>query len=71
VPLWLAAVIASLFFGPIFHTVARLMRDHDCALALALATCLGSVLGNAWGVWTYRTRRGDKKLIADLKPEHF
>jgi len=33
--------------------------------------CLGSFLGNAWGVWTYRTRRGDKKLIANLKPEQF
>ena len=29
--------------------------------------CLGSVLGNAWGVWTYERRGKDKKLIAQLQ----
>jgi hypothetical protein len=28
---------------------------------------LGSVLGDAWGVWTYKRRGRDKTLIAELK----
>ena len=71
VPLWLAAVYCVTFFGPIFHTLRGLMRDHDARWLWHLPACVGSVLGNAWGVWTYRTRRGDKKLIANLKPEQF
>ena len=27
----------------------------------------GSVLGDAWGVWTYKRRGKDKALIAELK----
>jgi glycosyltransferase involved in cell wall biosynthesis len=71
VPLWLAAVYCVTFLGPIFHTLRGLMRDHDARWLWHLPACVGSVLGNAWGVWTYRTRRGDKKLIANLKPEQF
>jgi len=34
-----------------------------------LPACPASVIGDAWGVWTYKTRRNDNKLIAKLKPE--
>jgi glycosyltransferase involved in cell wall biosynthesis len=71
VPLWLAGIYCATFFGPIFHTLRGLIRDGDACWLWHLPACLGSFLGNAWGVWTYRTRRGDQRLIAHLKPEQF
>ncbi|HXE41691.1 MAG TPA: glycosyltransferase family 2 protein [Candidatus Baltobacteraceae bacterium] len=69
VPLWLAAIYCVTFIGPIFHTLRGIARDHDSRWLWHLPTCLGSVLGNAWGVWTYKTRKHDKKLMANLKPK--
>ncbi len=67
VPLWLASFYCFTFFGPTYHTLRGLPRDwrwlwHELA-------CPASVLGNAWGFWTYHTRKHDKKLVANLKPE--
>ena len=67
VPLWLAAVYCVTFFGPAWHTVRGIVRDGDPRWLWHLPTCLGSVLGNAWGVWTYKQRGKDKRLIADLQ----
>jgi len=69
VPLWLAAVYCVTFIGPLYHTVRGIVRDGDARWLWHLPTCIGSVLGNAWGVWTYKTRRHNQKLVADLKPE--
>jgi glycosyltransferase involved in cell wall biosynthesis len=69
VPLWLAAIYCVTFIGPIFHTLRGIFRDKDFRWLWHLPACLGSVLGNAWGVWTYKTRRHDKKLVANLKPK--
>jgi len=44
-----------------------LVRDRDARRLWHLPACLGSVLGNAWGVWTYKRRGKDKKLIAELR----
>jgi len=71
VPLWLAAFYCVSLFGPLFHTMRGIGRDGDPRWLWHLPACPASVLGNAWGMWTYRTRRGDKKLIANLKPEQF
>lgn len=71
VPLWLAAFYCVSLFGPLYHTVRGIGRDGDPRWLWHLPACPASVLGNAWGMWTYRTRRGDKKLIANLKPEQF
>ena len=68
VPLWLAGVYCVTLIGPIYHTAAGLFRDRDARWLWHLPACLGSVLGNAWGVWTYKTRRGEKNLVAKLKP---
>jgi hypothetical protein len=68
VPLWLAAIYCVTFIGPIFHTLRGILRDGDLRWFWHLPTCLGGVLGNAWGVWTYKTRRGEKDLVAKLKP---
>jgi len=67
VPLWLAGIYCVTFIGPIYHTASGLLRDRDARWLWHLPACLGSVLGNAWGVWTCKTRRHDKKLVAKLQ----
>jgi hypothetical protein len=72
VPLWLTGVYCVTLFGPLWHTVRGLVRDGDACWLWHLPACLGSVLGNAWGVWTYQRRRNDKgtggqSLIAELQ----
>lgn len=68
VPLWLAGVYCVTFVGPLWHTLLGLLRDRDVRWLWHVPASIGSVLGAAWGVWTYKTRRGDDKLISNLKP---
>ena len=72
VPLWLAALYCVTVFGPLWHSLRGLVRDHDARWLWHLLACPASVLGNAWGVWTYRRRRNDrppdgKSLVAELQ----
>jgi glycosyltransferase involved in cell wall biosynthesis len=73
VPLWLAAVYCVTFFGPLWHTVRGVIRDGDFRWCWHMLACPASVLGNAWGVLTYRRRRnegsggGGQSLIAELQ----
>ena len=67
VPLWLAAAYCITFFGPIYHTLRGMARDRDARWLWHLPACLGSFLGNAWGVWTYHRHKSNRKLIADLQ----
>jgi glycosyltransferase involved in cell wall biosynthesis len=67
VPLWLAAVYCVTFFGPLWHTLRGIFRDGDVRWLWHLPACPASVLGNAWGVLTYKRRGKDKKLIAELQ----
>ena len=67
VPLWLAAVYCVTFFGPLWHTLRGIFRDGDARWFWHLPACPASVLGNAWGVLTYKQRGKDKKLIAELQ----
>jgi glycosyltransferase involved in cell wall biosynthesis len=67
VPLWLAGVYCITFVGPIYHTIVGLFRDRDARWLWHLPTSIGSVLGNAWGVLTYKRRGKNKKLIAELQ----
>jgi glycosyltransferase involved in cell wall biosynthesis len=67
VPLWLAAIYCITFVGPIFHVLRGIIRDRDARWLWHLPTSFGSVLGNAWGVLTYKQRGKDKKLIAELQ----
>jgi glycosyltransferase involved in cell wall biosynthesis len=76
VPLWLAEVYGVTFFGPLGHALRGILRDRDARWLWHLPACPASVLGNAWGVWTYQRRRHDRgtggqSLIAELqvKPE--
>jgi glycosyltransferase involved in cell wall biosynthesis len=66
-PLWLATVYCVTFIGPLWHTLRGMIRDRDARWLWHLPACLGSVLGNAWGMWTYKRRGKDKKLIAELQ----
>jgi glycosyltransferase involved in cell wall biosynthesis len=72
VPLWLAAVYCVTFFGPLWHTLRGLIRDRDLRWLWHLLASPASVLGNAWGVWTYRRHRhdpgtGGPSLVAQLQ----
>jgi glycosyltransferase involved in cell wall biosynthesis len=72
VPLWLAAVYCVTFFGPLWHTLRGLIRDGDARWLWHLPACPASVLGNAWGVLTYKRRHrdngtGGQSLIAELQ----
>ncbi len=72
VPLWLAAVYCVTFLGPLLHTLRGMIRDRDARWLWHLPACLGSVLGNAWGVATCKRRQNNKgtggqSLIAELQ----
>jgi glycosyltransferase involved in cell wall biosynthesis len=66
IPLWLAAAYCVTVIGPFFHTVRGIIRDGDWRWLWHLFACPASVLGNAWGVFTYKKRGQDKNLIAEL-----
>ena len=72
VPLWLAAFYCVTFFGPLWHTLRGILRAGDWRWLWHLPASPASVLGNAWGVWTYKRRgkgKGDssKSLVAELQ----
>jgi glycosyltransferase involved in cell wall biosynthesis len=72
VPLWLAALYGVSFFGPLWHALRGLVRDRDPRWLWHPLASPASVLGNAWGVWTYKMRRhdqdtGGQSLIAKLQ----
>jgi glycosyltransferase involved in cell wall biosynthesis len=68
VPLWLATTYCVTFVGPLFHALGGVFRDGSWRWFWHVPACPASVLGNAWGVWTYKTNKHDKKLVAHLKP---
>ena len=71
-PLWRAAVYCVSWVGPLWHTRRGILRDRDARWCWHLLASPASVLGNAWGVLTYKRRRRDKgtggqSLIAELQ----
>jgi glycosyltransferase involved in cell wall biosynthesis len=69
VSLWLAGIYCVTFLGPIYHTFRGMICDRDARWLWHVPACLASVLGNAWGVWTYKRHGRDEKLMAKLKPK--
>jgi glycosyltransferase involved in cell wall biosynthesis len=63
----MAGLYCATFLGPLYHTVRGLARDRDPAWLWHVPASVGSLLGSAWGVWTYRRNRKNPKLIADLQ----
>ncbi len=67
VPLWLAALYCATVIGPAAHALRGWFRDGDARWLWHVLACPASVLGNVWGVFTYKQRGKDKKLIAALQ----
>jgi len=67
VPLWVAALYCVTFLGPLWHTLRGLVHDRDLCWLWHVPASVASVLGNAWGVWTYRRRGKERKLFAELQ----
>ena len=67
IPAWLAALYCVTFIGPIYHTLAGMIRDREWRWLWHVPTSVGSFVGLAWGWWTFKTRAGEKKLVADLQ----
>jgi hypothetical protein len=67
VPLWLAAVYCVTVLGPMWHTARGLIRRGDWRWLWHLPACPLAVLGNAWGVFTYKRHGKEKKLVAELQ----
>jgi glycosyltransferase involved in cell wall biosynthesis len=67
IPPWLAAFYCISVVGPLYHTVAGLVRDRDWRWLWHLPASVGSLLGTLWGVWTFRTRKDSKRLVAELQ----
>jgi glycosyltransferase involved in cell wall biosynthesis len=69
VPGWLACLYGLTFLGPAVHTVIGLGRDRDARWLWHVPASFVSVLGIAWGLWTFWTRSNEDKLIARLQPK--
>jgi glycosyltransferase involved in cell wall biosynthesis len=75
VSLKLAAVYCVTFFGPLWHALRGIFRDGDVRWLWHLLASPASVVGNAWGLLTYKQRRkrpndkgtGGPSLIAELQ----
>lgn len=68
-PLWLAALYCGTFVGPLCHSFVGILRDRDLRWLWHAPACFGAVIGNVWGIITYRRHRHDQKLIGKLKVE--
>jgi len=66
-PLWMAALYCVTFVGPIWHTVLGLVRDRDPRWLWHVPASVASVIGDAWGVLTYRRRGRNRRLVAELQ----
>lgn len=67
-PAWLATLYCLTFLGPLYHTARGIVRDRDLRWLWHLPASLASLLGILWGFQTQRSRRDNKRLIADLQP---
>jgi glycosyltransferase involved in cell wall biosynthesis len=66
-PPWLAALYCATFVGPVYHALLGWVRDRDARWLWHVPASVASLAGLMWGVLTYRTRRGDRRLVADLQ----
>lgn len=67
VPTWAAALYCVSFIGPIYHALRGAARDRDLCWLWHVPLSVLSLAGVLWGIWTYRTRAGDRRLIADIQ----
>jgi len=69
VPLWLAALYCVSIIGPVYHALRGWVRDGDWRWLWHVPACVATVCGNGWGVFTYKRRKHDRKLVAELQPK--
>ncbi len=69
VPLWLAALYCVSILGPAWHALRGWIRDRDPRWLWHVLACPATVLGNVWGVLTYKLRGHRTRLIAELQPK--
>ena len=67
VPTWMAALYCVSFIGPAYHALTGFLRDGDARWLWHLPTSVASLLGVFWGMWTYKTQKGNRKLVAQLQ----
>ncbi|MCX7722852.1 MAG: hypothetical protein N2379_07330, partial [Verrucomicrobiae bacterium] len=67
VPLWLAALYCVSVIGPLWHALRGWLQRKDPRWWCHVLACPATVLGNAWGIWTYCSYRARKKLVAELQ----
>jgi glycosyltransferase involved in cell wall biosynthesis len=67
VPAWAAALYCATILGPAYHALLGLLRDGDPRWLWHLPASIASLLGVAWGIWTFKTNKRNKKLVADLQ----
>ena len=67
VPTWAAALYCCSLVGPAYHTLLGLFRDGDPRWLWHMPTSFLSLAGVFWGIWTYKTNKRNKKLVADLQ----
>lgn len=67
VPLWLAVVYCVTIVGPLWHATLGILRDRDMRWLWHVPASVASVLGDVWGVWTFKRRGGDKNIIGGLQ----
>jgi glycosyltransferase involved in cell wall biosynthesis len=67
VPVWLAALYCVSFVGPIFHAILGLIRDGDLRWVWHVPASFLSFVGVLWGWQTHRSRRDNRRLVADLQ----
>lgn len=70
IPLWLAGLYCVTFFGPLWHALSGAIRDRDLRWFWHILASPACVMGNAWGVWTYRRRNtpnGGNQTLAELQ----
>lgn len=67
VPTWLAAGYCATLVGPAYHALTGFLRDGDARWLWHLPASFASLAGVAWGVWTYKTQKGNRKLVAELQ----
>jgi hypothetical protein len=67
VPLWLAALYCVTLVGPLWHAIIGSVRERDLRWFWHVPASPASVIGDVWGVYTARKRKGDRKLVADLQ----
>jgi glycosyltransferase involved in cell wall biosynthesis len=67
VPAWMAALYCATCLGPAYHALTGFLRDGDPRWLWHLPASWASLLGVVWGMWTYKTQRGNRNLVAQLQ----